>query len=331
MIDFTLTEQNSGTNESLIAISILDDSTVWMSGKNSTFLRTKDGGQNWEKFQHPTIKTFQYRDIHAFDQDNVVLMSVGNGNESQIHLYSAQTGWDFLEVAFVMDHPDGFLDSIAFWDKSNGLAYGDSFDNKPYILKTDNGGHSWNRIDPSILPESLKKGEGGFASSGSCIAVFGQGIAWIGTGSNGNARILKTTDYGQSWESFETPIIKGESAGITGVHFINENQGFITGGDLAITDEYTDNIAFSEDGGQTWTLNPNHPVTKGAFYGGDIINFGGQTVALACGPNGADVTFDAGQTWQSISTNNLWVSDFTESGKAWLAGTQGKILKLELQ
>jgi hypothetical protein len=51
---------------------------------------------------------------------------------------------------------------------------------------------------------------------------------------------------------------------------------------------------------------------------------------LACGPNGADVTFDAGQTWQSISTNNLWVSDFTESGKAWLAGTQGKIFKLVL-
>ena len=72
-------------------------------------------------------------------------------------------------------------------------------------------GHSWNRIDPSILPESLKKGEGGFASSGSCIAVFGQGIAWIGTGSNGNARILKTTDYGQSWKSFETPIIKAKS------------------------------------------------------------------------------------------------------------------------
>ena len=39
-----------------------------------------------------------------------------------------------------MDHPDGFLDSISFWDKSNGLAYGDSFDGKPYILKTDDGG-----------------------------------------------------------------------------------------------------------------------------------------------------------------------------------------------
>ena len=35
---------------------------------------------------------------------------------------------------------------------------------------------------------------------------------------------------------------------------------------MAITDEYTDNIAFSEDGGQTWTLNPNHPVTKGFSF-----------------------------------------------------------------
>ena len=34
---------------------------------------------------------------------------------------------------------------------------------------------------------------------------------------------------------------------------------------MAITDKYTDNIAFSEDGGQTWTLNPKHPVTKGLF------------------------------------------------------------------
>ena len=51
-----------------------------------------------------------------------------------------KSGWEFLEVAFVMDHPDGFLDSISFWDKSNGLAYGDSFDGKPYILKTEDGG-----------------------------------------------------------------------------------------------------------------------------------------------------------------------------------------------
>ena len=84
------TEQKTGSNASLIAISILDEKTVWMSGKDSTFLRTKNGGETWEKFQHPEIKTFQYRDIHAFDENTVALMSVGTGNESQIHLFSAQ-------------------------------------------------------------------------------------------------------------------------------------------------------------------------------------------------------------------------------------------------
>ena len=59
--------------------------------------------------------------------------------------------------------------------------------------------------------------------------------------------------------------LKGESAGITSVHFESETHGLITGGDLTITDAYTDNLAFSKDGGQTWTLT-NHPVTKGIMY-----------------------------------------------------------------
>ena len=57
--------------------------------------------------------------------------------------------------------------------------------------------------------------------------------------------------------------IKGDSAGITSVHFINKNLGMITGGDLMITDDYTDNVAYSQDGGKTWTLNTHQPVTKG--------------------------------------------------------------------
>ena len=72
-------------------------------------------------------------------------------------------------------------------------------------------------------------------------------------------------DYGLSWKSYDTPIIKGESAGITSVHFRNQEHGLITGGDLSITDEYTDNIAFSKDGGQSWILT-QQPITKGGTY-----------------------------------------------------------------
>ena len=207
-------------------------------------------------FQYPDITTLQYRDIHAFDEENAALLSIGEGNQSQIHLFSNGT-WN---VAFVMlDHPKGFLDSIEFWNNDQyGLAYGDSFDGKPYILKTENRGQSWTRIDPSTLPDAT--GEGGFASSGSCIATYGNGSAWIGTGSNGYARIFKTQDYGNSWQVYDTPIVKGESAGITSVHFRNNDLGLITGGDLTITDKYTDNVALSTDGGQNWAL------TKGTMF-----------------------------------------------------------------
>ena len=58
------------------------------------------------------------------------------------------------------------------------------------------------------------------------------GTGWVGTGSNGNARILKTEDFGKTWTSHATPIVKGESAGITSVHFVGKT-GMITGGDLA--------------------------------------------------------------------------------------------------
>ncbi len=324
-INFSLTEQQSGTDALFIAMSVLDEETVWMSGTKSTFLRTKDGGDAWELFSHPEIDTFQYRDIHAFNDESVVLLSIGEGANSQIHLFSETKGW---EVAFVMDHPKGFLNSIDFWDDQNGLAYGDSYDGKPYLLKTEDGGRSWNRINPEVLPDA-GEGEGGFASSGSCISIQKGGLAWIGTGAGGSARVLKTIDYGESWTSYDTPIVKGDAAGITSIHFRNENHGLIAGGDLAITDDYTNNLAFSIDGGESWVLT-GRPTTKGAFYGSDLISIKGKTVVVACGPNGADITFDAGQTWNTISAENLWVADLDEDGFGWLAGRDGKIFKLVL-
>ncbi|MDW3196580.1 MAG: hypothetical protein R8G66_29660 [Cytophagales bacterium] len=324
-INFSLTEQQSGTDALLIAMSILDGETVWMSGTQSTFLRTMDGGESWELFSHPEIDTFQYRDIHAFDDESVALLSIGEGANSQIHLYSESAGW---KVTYVMDHPNGFLNSIDFWDDQIGLAYGDSFDGKPYLMKTEDGGHTWSRIDPEVLPDA-EEGEGGFASSGSCISVQSGGLAWIGTGAGGSARVLKTTDYGESWASYETPIIKGDAAGITSIHFRNDNHGLIAGGDLAITDIYTENLAFSIDGGQSWVLT-EQPETTGAFYGSDLISMKGKTVVVACGPKGADITFDAGLTWNTIATDNLWVADLHADGYGWLAGRAGKILKLEL-
>ncbi len=71
---------------------------------------------------------------------------------------------------------------------------------------------------------------GGFAASGTCVTTGENGLAWIATGAGGNARILKTMDYGKSWTTHQTPIVKGDAAGMTSVDFIDDQTGFVTGG-----------------------------------------------------------------------------------------------------
>jgi len=322
-ISFSIEEQSGGVASLIVGISIVDESQIWMSGVNSTVLQSIDGGQSWDQFHHPKIDTFQFRDIHAFDENTVIVLASGEGENSQIIKFDKGLGW-FTQ--FQMPEEKGFLNSIAFWDEENGLAYGDSFDGKPYILKTENGGNVWERVAPENLPEA-PEGEGGFASSGSCIDVGIGGDAWVGTGAGGSARVLTTNDYGDSWKSHESPMVKGDFAGITSIHFRSLKNGMIAGGDLTNSDGFTDNIAFSADAGRTWSL-ASKPYTAGAFYGSDFIRLKRRNLAIVGGPNGADISLDGGESWQNILSENIWVVDLHASGVGWLAGQKGKIFKV---
>ena len=323
-ISFQIESQKSNIDHLIVSSYIIDTSIVWMSGTSSICLRTMDGGINWEAYSHPKIDTFQYRDIHAFNQDNVILLSVGKGKQSQIHQFNPSVGWQSL---FVLDEDDGFLNSLEFWNDKIGLAYGDSFDGIPYVLKTEDGGITWTRI--INLPAS-NEGEGGFASSGRCISVIRGGKAWIGTGGGGNARVLYTKNYGRSWRLFETPIVKREFSGITSVSFINNQIGFIAGGDLADVNSYTDNVAYTENAGRKWTK-ANRPQIPGPVYGSDICLFKDRLITAICGPNGLDLSLDKGDSWVNVSDENLWLADFTSHGIGWAAGKNGKILKIRFQ
>jgi photosystem II stability/assembly factor-like uncharacterized protein len=305
----------------LQAISAVNDSVVWVSGHQATFARTLDGGKNWKVFRHPA-DTLQFRDIHAFDERNIVLMTAGTGSTSRI--FTVQDGIIWTQ-RYVMDHPDGFLDCIAFWDHQRGVAYGDSVDEFPFILLTENGGKSWNRLNYDGMPKA-GKGEGGFAASGSCVNTRPGGTGWIVTGAGGNARVFATRDYGKTWTVIESPMVKGEAAGHTAVDFVDDKTGFITGGDLANRTGYTQNCFFTEDGGQTWKPTEN-PVTVGAFYGGSFTRKDRFSIAFVCGPNGLDYTHDLGKSWMQLDSLNYWAVEVQPSG-GWAVGKDGRIVKI---
>ena len=322
----TLVPQDVGTDALLQAISIVDENTVWVSGHDATFARTVNGGATWDVFQHRTDDSLQFRDVHAFDESQIVLMSAGSGSLSRIFTVTDGVTW---QENFVMQDSFGFLDCMDFWDAERGIAFGDSIDEYPYILTTTDGGITWNRANTDHMPKA-GKGEGGFAASGTCVTTGKNGLAWIATGAGGNARILFTNDYGTSWESFASPMVKGEAAGHTSIDFVDALNGFITGGDLAKPDAYTANCAFTIDGGKSWTLT-SQPISKGAFYGSTSVNFGDRNFTFASGPKGLDYTSDFGQTWTQLDSANYWAVNIHDSGVGWVSGKDGRVMKIVLE
>lgn len=318
----TLEKIDSPTGALLQAISFVDENTIWASGHQATFVRTRDRGRTWKIFGHPTADTLQFRDLHAFNADHVALMSAGPGASSRIFIFSEKNGW---KETYVMPFPEGFLNTIEFWDDENGLAFGDSFHGEIFVLKTKDGGNTWTRLDPATLPPA-GIGEGGFAASGTCISMQPGGKAWIATGASGNSRILFTEDFGGQWKSYDVPTVKGEMAGIFSIRMADE-AGTITGGDLADNEGYMDNLAITEDAGKNWKL-VSHPVTKGTFYGSDFLKINGQPFWIISSPGGIDYSFDKGQSWQNLDTLNYWAVDIHPSGYGFAVGSEGNISKI---
>lgn len=82
---------------------------------------------------------------------------------------------------------------------------------------------------------------------------------WFATGGK-VARVFHSRDRGQTWEVFQTPIIHGpESAGIFSIAFSDPAHGVIAGGDYKHPEQDGPNLAFTDDGGKTWTLSKIYP------------------------------------------------------------------------
>lgn len=55
-----------------------------------------------------------------------------------------------------------------FWDDQNGIAFGDAIDGKLVILKTTDGGDSWQEAPDNERP-SVDDDNYAFAASGTCL------------------------------------------------------------------------------------------------------------------------------------------------------------------
>lgn len=316
---FTLKQLASGKNTSMRGLSILSDSVAWVSGSNGYVGKTLDGGKTWEWMQPKGYEKLDFRDIEAFDKLKAIVVNAG----SPAYILTTNDGGKNWTQVYKNTDSAIFLDGMAFWDNQQGIVFGDPIKNKMQLLKTTDGGLSWQDISAKLKKE-LKVGEAGFAASGTTIRTGAGGKVWIASGGS-VSNIYLSTNYGHTWKVYPCPILQGESStGPFSIAFNNGRQGLAVGGNYLKDKENTNNILITTNGGKSW-IKPEQPV----FGYRSAVEYFNDKICFATGSSGTDYSLDGGKTWANISTQNFNALQKAKKGSlVLLTGNKGNIYQL---
>lgn len=318
--DAQWTKQKIDTKASLRGLSVVSEKIIWASGTGGTFLRTVDGGKNWTVGRVPGAGKLDFRDVEAFDAETAYLLSIGDGETSRI--YKTTDGGANWKLQFQNTNPKVFLDALAFWDKTHGIAMGDPIDGKFFLIETTDG-EIWKLIENLQMPP-VKEGEAAFAASGTCLITQGKNEAFLVSGSSA-ARVFKSENRGKNWSVYETPITKGTAgSGIFSAAMFDSKNGTIVGGNYEKPNEINDNLAFTNDGGAHWILG------KGLNGYRSGVAFVDRKTLIAVGSSGSDLSTDGGKTWTNLDKENY--NSIATKGKnaIWAVGANGLVSRFAL-
>ncbi|MBN1996075.1 VWA domain-containing protein, partial [candidate division KSB1 bacterium] len=208
--------QNSGTKVNLQSICAVDSFNLYVVGENGAFLRTSNGGTNWEAIFRPSAPNFFSVDFISLD----VGWSVGSntaGNAENLKTISRGSGWTPWPSSNAQPiYGNDFVNDMMGW---NVGAQGK-------IEKTINGGGSWTAQTSGV--------DDAFMS----VCFINTKTGWT---AGGDGTILKTTNSGASW----IKLVSGTTSRINDIHFQDAFLGW------AVTDNGY--LLRTTDGGNAWS------------------------------------------------------------------------------
>ena len=318
----SLTSLDSGVNASFRGLSVVNNSVVWVSGTGGTVLRTVDGGANWENVSVPNMDKTDFRDVEGFDKNTAIVMGIA----SPARFYKTTDRGQNWKLVYFDDREEVFFDGMSFWNKRNGIAFSDPVNGRHLLIRTTDGGDTWEEIPADGIPEKLDP-EFGFAASGTGMPVKGRNTVWLGMGGI-KSRVFKSENGGLNWSVAETPVVHGgQSTGIYSVAFKNKKVGIAVGGDY-MNQAIQNTMAHTQDGGITWHL----PETQTHQYRECVAHYRGNTF-FAVGPSGFDRTTDNGKNWAPHywEVKDLTALAFAKGSRGGFAvGKGGQIYKIKV-
>lgn len=214
--------QTSGTASSMLSVSVFDTSVAYAGGLGGTVLLTLDGGKSWltrSSAGGDIYNIFAISQFRAF-------VAVNDSAGARIRRsFNGGTSW---QTAYEDTTSGAFINAIWMFDLSNGYAMGDPVNGQWVLLKTIDGGISWQNA--AALPQA-----GSEAGWNNSMYWVDDQLGWFGTNNN---RVYYTTDGGSSWSSANISFSNS-----FGVSFANDLTGMAAGNGTDL----------STDGGNSWS------------------------------------------------------------------------------
>ena len=303
----TFNDQSRGINY----ISIVNENIVWGtsydgsgSGDNvQEFTRTNNSGDTWSS---GTIdisnESLGISMIHAYDYNKAWLVAYPRATGDTGGIFQTTDGgstWNRQDSASY-DTSSSFANVVYFWDDNVGFAQGDPINGEFELYVTSDGGNNWSQVPGSSIPNPLT-GEYGYVRQ---IEVVGDNV-WYSTN---RGRLYHSTDRGNNWLVYNTPISDFGSAEVNGdVSFSDSNNGIIV--------DNSGNVYRSTNSGVSW----NQITISGTVYTNGLCFIEGTDIVYTTGA-GSSFSNDGGYNWNPIDTTQHTYVDFLNEQIGWSGG-----------
>ncbi|MPR34331.1 WD40/YVTN/BNR-like repeat-containing protein [Salmonirosea aquatica] len=287
--------------------SFIDENNGWAIAGRQKIVRTDDGGQNWTEYTTA---------LNLATGDSLVDMTFAD----------ASMGWACAGGKIIKTSDGGATWSIQyadnglriydlfFLDNQQGWAVG-GFDAEGYgyfdrsaILKTTDGGTTWQRTN-------FQRNHVVFSKTQFVSATVGWAIS-----NSFNGGIYKTTDGGISWIS-QTPWFSqsGTSVSLTDLYFQDTNNGWVIG---------TQYLAKISNGMMAWST-MNYSMFE--YVGAPFAVHAANDIVWVLESNIAYYSVDGGMSWNrsyhGYPNGSYITAAFLSSGKILMASKIGTLTK----